>query len=191
MTNSQRLATVRSHLRWWLSQHANATGNSPSTDVCSQEAEDSSSEGENATENQSLYNVAAEAGSNAGRANPTDPIVSESILIRDGFYAGRTFHAADHRATWFMEPDELKIFQTDGEVVAVFRGKEITADHQTQQVVIGESAEETLDDGTDSAPGPVSLPMPVNEPAASESHGDQSGEGQAADDQDGQLPQAA
>lgn len=53
-------------------------------------------------------------------------IRNESILIRDGFYCGRRFQAAQHHAIWFMEEDQLKIHDTDGSVVAVFSGEELS-----------------------------------------------------------------
>ena len=59
----------------------------------------------------------------------TTGIECEAILIVDGFYAGRTMTAVANnvtfRATWFMEPDELKIRDSTGAVVARFAGDEI------------------------------------------------------------------
>lgn len=40
--------------------------------------------------------------------------VSEAILIHDGFYCGRKFGFKDHRAVWFFEEQELKIYSADG-----------------------------------------------------------------------------
>ena len=54
-----------------------------------------------------------------------DQGISESILIRDGFFAGRTFRQGPIRADWFMESDQLKIRGVDGQVVAAFQGDEI------------------------------------------------------------------
>ena len=74
-------------------------------------------------------------------------IRSESILIREGFYVGRTFEIQvssrcngsenpsleQFRATWFMEQDELKIRSGEGTIIAVFVGDEIVCDEtQTQ-----------------------------------------------------------
>ena len=83
MTNSQRLAIVRSHLCAWI---ANTTGEPPST---------------------------------------KSPIQSESIVIRNGHFCGRSFVSSHHRAIWFVEEDELKIQDASGEVVAVFTKDEI------------------------------------------------------------------
>ena len=112
-------------------------------------------------------NVAAEEASAA-------KIVSESILIRDGFYGGRTFHAVagdqPFRATWFMEPDELKIRDGQGEVVAVFQGDQI------------EAAPEQSPASGDEDDRPVSLPMPQVAAAESDRENDEGDEA---------LPQAA
>ena len=53
-------------------------------------------------------------------------IVSESLVVRDEFYCGRSFQTTSHRAVWFIEEDELKIHGPDGTVVAVFQGDEIS-----------------------------------------------------------------
>ncbi len=52
-------------------------------------------------------------------------IIAESILIRDGFFVGRTLKTAFHRAVWFIEEDELKIYSADGKLLQVMRGGEI------------------------------------------------------------------
>jgi len=54
-----------------------------------------------------------------------NPIVRESILIRNEFYCGRQFHSANHRAVWFIEEDQLKIYDPQGQVVASLSGDEI------------------------------------------------------------------
>lgn len=136
MTNSQRLATVRDHLRRWLQEQVvqegletDATGDTPDSQA--------------STEPQ-----------------PAAKIAAESILIRDGFYAGRTFDAIAgeqaYRATWFMEPDELKIHDAAGTVAAVFSGDEI------QSVLVEELAEESdVTDSDENTQGPISIPMPI------------------------------
>ncbi|MCC9603122.1 hypothetical protein LOC67_21440 [Stieleria sp. JC731] len=128
MTNSQRLATVRDHLRRWIqSTYADAV---------------------NADQEE---NSVGEAG-----------IASESILIREGYYVGRTFIIAtgeeELRATWFMEPDELKIRDLEGSIVAVFAGEEIYAleAEETQQVTVEADSPAVAADEDDS---PVSIPM--------------------------------
>ncbi len=54
------------------------------------------------------------------------PIVSESILIRDEFYCGRRFDLGTHRAVWFFEQDELKIFRKSGKLECILTGDEIS-----------------------------------------------------------------
>lgn len=116
MTNSQRLAIVRSHLLRWLSENVSSA------------------------------------------ETPQPRIVSESILIRDGFYGGRSFHAVvgeeSFRGTWFMEPDELKVRNSQGEVVGVFQGEQIEAAADPSDEVETQHPELAPDEQ------PVSLPMP-------------------------------
>lgn len=61
------------------------------------------------------------------------PITSESILIREGHFCGRSFKAKSHRAVWFIEEDELKIHDLDGALVVAFKGDEIGDDSDEQQ----------------------------------------------------------
>lgn len=42
----------------------------------------------------------------------------ESILIRSGAYCGRRFQFGEYFAIWFVEEEELKISQADGQVLA-------------------------------------------------------------------------
>jgi len=44
--------------------------------------------------------------------------ISDAVLIRGGFYVGRTFQLGPYRAVWFMEDDEVKIHNVAGAVVA-------------------------------------------------------------------------
>lgn len=43
--------------------------------------------------------------------------MSESILIRDGFYCGRRFHVGGFSAIWFAEEDEIKLFDSEGQLI--------------------------------------------------------------------------
>lgn len=178
MTNSQRLATVRSHLRWWLAQNA--------------------------------------VGQNAGATTESEAILSESILIVDGFYAGRTFEAASHRATWFMEPDELKIHDQNSSVAAVFQGDQITADHPVVQhepvtvhepvlledsVVLEDSVQDQVvvesdvsvsdEESRDVAPEQEDLPVSLPISAAKKPEKEAAAESEHDRDDDVRLPKAA
>ncbi|WP_147867349.1 hypothetical protein [Stieleria maiorica] len=168
MTNSQRLATVRAHLQRWLA--ATVTPSRRET------VSEGKPEGMDQASSDDAQGDANEAG-----------IVSESILIRDGFYAGRTFHATTagdtYRATWFMEPDELKIHGAGGTLVASFQGDEIGAEIPVVEIAVVETPvldEQDAQETPDSEP--VSIPMPAAE------------EESATDldsDHEGQLPRAA
>ncbi|MDB4500516.1 hypothetical protein N9239_00700, partial [bacterium] len=52
-------------------------------------------------------------------------IIRESMLIRDEFFCGRTFHAEHYNAVWFIEEDVLKIHRADGSLELVLQGVEI------------------------------------------------------------------
>ena len=41
----------------------------------------------------------------------------ESLLIRDGFFCGRRFEMDGLSAIWFVEEDELKVYDRDGTVI--------------------------------------------------------------------------
>ncbi len=51
--------------------------------------------------------------------------IRDSVLIRDGYYAGRKFQFGDYTAAWFIEEDELKIQDAEGEVLQRLIGAEI------------------------------------------------------------------
>ncbi|WP_182870528.1 hypothetical protein [Stieleria mannarensis] len=187
MTNSQRLATVRAHLQHWLA--ANVTPSAAET------VGEPTSEGNEQIASQDGGESDGDASAPAERSSEADPtceadrddvdaakIGSESILIRDGFYAGRTFHATagdqTYRATWFMEPDELKIHGAGGALVASFQGDQIGAEIPVVETTVLEEQDDSQSHESDT----VSIPMTA---AEQESATD------LDSDQDGQLPQAA
>ncbi len=51
--------------------------------------------------------------------------VTESIMIRDGFYCGRNFRFATHRAVWFVEEEQVKIYGPDGALLETFSSADI------------------------------------------------------------------
>ncbi|MCS7469178.1 hypothetical protein NZK35_21200 [Stieleria sp. ICT_E10.1] len=210
MTNSQRLATVRAHLQQWLAANVmprpcQMTPDVDASNVVSeaevsegaelnadcdldQASETDATESAEATQEQ----MAQEIQSQSDQEDENDAkIVSESILIRDGFYAGRTFHATAQgetfRATWFMEPDELKIHGAGGALVASFQGEQIVAnapalqDVALEDVALEDAASDDQDESSATDAGPISFPMP----AADHDSSDQDS------DQQGQVPKAA
>jgi len=38
----------------------------------------------------------------------------EKILLRDGYYCGRSFSCGGHRAVWFIEEQTVKFYSPDG-----------------------------------------------------------------------------
>ncbi|WP_153556251.1 hypothetical protein [Roseimaritima sediminicola] len=97
MTNSQRLAAVREHLRAWYDRQANA--------------------------------------------QPWE--ATESILVREGFYCGRTFRFADHRAVWFVEEEEVKIYAADGSLLEVFSTENLTEPAPSVKLFQSDAEEES------------------------------------------------
>ena len=118
MTNSQRLAIVRRFFSLWLTHHEH--------DQCPASAgEDSQSYGPETSPEAAVWQHESSDSEPNTDSPAADPITSESILIRDGFYCGRKFRSDRYDAVWFMEEDELKIHAHTGEVAAVFVGEEI------------------------------------------------------------------
>jgi len=58
------------------------------------------------------------------RSDDTAP-ASEAMLIRDGFFCGRRFRFQNYQAVWFLEEDELKIRDLDGNAVVLLVTDEI------------------------------------------------------------------
>ncbi|PAY16191.1 hypothetical protein CKO51_27845 [Rhodopirellula sp. SM50] len=169
MTNSQRLATVRAHLQHWLA--ANVMPRPCQTPADATESAEETQE-----------QMTQEIQSQPDHEDENDAkIVSESILIRDGFYAGRTFHATAQgetfRATWFMEPDELKIHGAGGALVASFQGEQIVAEAPVLEDAVSEQPVlEDQDESSAADAGPISIPMPAAENDSSDQDSDQQGQ---------------
>ncbi|MDP7017714.1 MAG: hypothetical protein QGG36_18055 [Pirellulaceae bacterium] len=53
------------------------------------------------------------------RGATADDHLEETILIRDGFYCGRRFTVGELQAVWFVEEDQLKVFDADGALAEV------------------------------------------------------------------------
>jgi hypothetical protein len=58
-------------------------------------------------------------------ASSEDAIIREGMVIRDDFFLGRRFVGQDYDAIWFIEEDELKIFNAQGKVVTALHRDEI------------------------------------------------------------------
>jgi hypothetical protein len=182
MTNSQRLAAVRDHLRRWLGEHACEKASECGVvdrpkPLGPQQAGSEQAENEQAenAEPASLGQIdvaaseTAVAEDDSANRDRAPEISRESILIRDGFYAGRTFIASNgsdsFSATWFMEPDELKIRDPQGNVMAVFQGDEIVA----TPIAMDESADQET----------ISIPMlPAAQTTPSQTDRHDQGDGQ-------------
>jgi len=67
-------------------------------------------------------------------------------LMRDEFYVGRRFYTDSHRAVWFIEEDELKIFNSENELLCVLSSAEI--DQVTPEI-------------DNSVPDVIKMPQPI------------------------------
>lgn len=61
------------------------------------------------------------AGALARVAGDGADAIRESILIRDGLYCGRRFETSAGYAIWFVEENQVKIFESAGRVVDVLQ----------------------------------------------------------------------
>jgi hypothetical protein len=48
-------------------------------------------------------------------------VIEESIMIRQGVYCGRRFQAATGYAIWFVEENQIKVFEDGGRLVDVLQ----------------------------------------------------------------------
>jgi hypothetical protein len=62
-----------------------------------------------------------------------DPI-RESILIREGLYCGRRFETSAGYAIWFVEENQVKIFERTGRVVDVLQLDDVATVPQTHRL---------------------------------------------------------
>lgn len=66
---------------------------------------------------QHVRQLVAEAFARAGMPQPTE--FSESILIKGGNYCGRRFIGERGHAIWFVEENQLKLYNADGKLTQV------------------------------------------------------------------------
>lgn len=115
MANSQRLRTVRLAIEGYLASQADQPGCDLSLNAISNVDGDSTTE-------LALDRV----GPDVNQVPRVDCSISdESILIRDEHYCGRRFSTSTHRAVWFIEEDQVKIYTTDQQLCCVLNADEI------------------------------------------------------------------
>lgn len=73
-----------------------------------------------------LAEHAGSAAEDGGDGRPESRLAGESILIRGGFYCGRRLDASTHHAVWFVEEDELKVYEATGQLVCSMQTGEIS-----------------------------------------------------------------
>ncbi|TWU27100.1 hypothetical protein Pla52o_09600 [Novipirellula galeiformis] len=86
----------------------------------------------------------SDQGADAETEHVSSKILSESMLIRDGFFCGRCFRTAEYRAIWFIEEDELKIYSHSGSLQCVFHRDEIDAHEEAEAAEESPAAEESI-----------------------------------------------
>jgi hypothetical protein len=115
--------------------------------------------------------VAPDDADAAADSQPS-PIQRESILIRDGFYCGRRFDLGTHRAVWFLEEDEVKIYGGEGKLLGVLSSDQLGGSQVDLEAV-------------DSAPEPqiLRLPTAASQPTPEPLLGNEPLSGNEQDDQ--------
>lgn len=66
---------------------------------------------------QHVRQLVAEAFARANMPQPTE--FSESILIKSGNYCGRRFAGEGGHAIWFVEENQLKLYNAEGKLTQV------------------------------------------------------------------------
>lgn len=66
---------------------------------------------------QHVRHLVAEAFARANMPQPTE--FSESILIKAGNYCGRRFVGSGGHAIWFVEENQLKLYNAEGKLTQV------------------------------------------------------------------------
>lgn len=66
-------------------------------------------------------------------ADAADPR-GEATLIQDGYFCGRRFRFPLHQAVWFVEEDEVKIRDFQGNLLAKLRGDEIDRAAESRRI---------------------------------------------------------
>lgn len=95
-----------------------------------------------------------------------DP-VGEAMLIQDGCFCGRRFRFPEHAAVWFLEEDEVKLRDLQGNLMVCLHGSQVdewaTAwrSRQASQTELGDQA-----DREEPSDAPATLPMPATTASA-------------------------
>lgn len=60
------------------------------------------------------------------------PIREETLLIRDGQYCGHRYQTEDLTAVWFLEEDQIKMYDRNGRVIAVLCPSDMLVERRTE-----------------------------------------------------------
>lgn len=64
----------------------------------------------------------------------------ESMLIQNGYYCGRKFQCEDHEVVWFLEEDEVKFFNPQGDLLLATSAVQCIEHHQRTSPAIDRKA---------------------------------------------------
>ena len=56
-----------------------------------------------------------------GQCQPQNAALEESIMVRHGVYCGRRFQTEGGHAIWFVEENQVKVFEHSGRLVEVLQ----------------------------------------------------------------------
>jgi hypothetical protein len=59
------------------------------------------------------------------------PIREETLLIRDGQYCGHRYQSEELTAVWFLEEDQIKVYDRNGRFTAVIRPSDVLLERRT------------------------------------------------------------
>lgn len=62
-----------------------------------------------------------------------DRLLAETVLIRDGYYYGRSYRAGELIATFVAETSQLKFFASDGRMLQTLDCEQVVAAPQRRQ----------------------------------------------------------
>jgi hypothetical protein len=61
------------------------------------------------------------AGALVSHGDPEETAIEETIMIRQGAYCGRRFRAKSGYAIWFVEENQIKVFEDGGKLLKVLQ----------------------------------------------------------------------
>jgi len=60
------------------------------------------------------------------------PLLEETVLIRNGYFCGRRYHCNGFHAIWFVEENQVKVFDQQGTISEVFSADRLVMNESLQ-----------------------------------------------------------